>query len=335
MTFELQKFKNKMKKNKMKIIVLDGYTLNPGDITWESLYELGEVKIYDRTPQDKILERSEGAEVIFTNKTPLEEETLEKLTSLKYVGVLATGYNVVDIKAAKKNGVIVTNVPGYGTTSVVQLTFALLLELCHHVQRHSDSVKEGKWTATKDFCFWDYPLVELSGKTMGIIGFGNIGQKVADVALSFGMNIVATDRYKVNQTGRNNFRWVEIPELLEISDVVSIHCPLFPDTQGLFNRQNLLLMKKTAFLLNTSRGPIIVDEDLAYALNNEVIAGAGIDVLSIEPPEIDNPLFSAKNCIITPHIAWATKDARERLLNIAINNLSEFLAGRVVNVVNQ
>ncbi len=318
----------------MKIVVLDGYTLNPGDLSWSSLKELGDVEIYDRTPGDKIAERSKEAEVLLTNKTPLDRKTLEQLPSLKYIGVLATGHNIINTEAAKENGIIISNVPGYGTESVVQLTFALLLELCLHVQHHSDAVMDGRWTSSKDFSFWDFPLIELSGKTMGIIGFGNIGQKVADVATAFGMNVIATSRTKSAQSKRSNFQWQETDDLLKTADVVSIHCPLVPETKGLINKKSIKLMKHSAFLLNTSRGPIIVEEDLAEALNNDVIAGAGIDVLSVEPPTENNPLFKAKNCIITPHIAWATKEARQRLMNIAVNNLAEFIAGKAVNIVS-
>ena len=318
----------------MNIVVLDGHTLNPGDISWEGIEKLGDVTIYDRTPVDKVIERAAGAEVIFTNKTPVNEEAINELTSLKFIGVLATGYNIVNTEAAKAKGVIVSNVPGYGTNSVVQMTIALLLELCLRVQRHSDAVMEGKWARSSDWCFWDYPLVELSGKTMGIIGFGRIGRQVGDVATAFGMNIIGNSRHWTDQSQRKNFRWAEVPELLAQSDVVSIHCPLFPETKGLINKESLMTMKKTAFLLNTSRGPIVVDEDLAEALNSEVIAGAGIDVLSVEPPSADNPLFKAKNCIITPHIAWATKEARIRLMDITVSNLSAFISGNPVNVVN-
>ena len=319
----------------MKIVILDGFTLNPGDLSWDALKEMGELVIYDRTPADKVAERAAGAEVVFTNKTPINEDALNQLPTLKFIGVLATGYNIENTELAKAKGIIVANVPGYGTTSVVQLTFALLLELCLHVQHHSDSVRDGKWSRSADFCFWDFPLIELSGKTMGIIGFGNIGQQVGDVATAFGMKIIGNSRTRTDQAHRANFKWADIPELLEQSDVVSIHCPLFPETKGLINKESLKLMKESAFLINTSRGPIIVDEDLADALNNEVIAGAGIDVLSTEPPPPGNPLFTAKNCIITPHIAWATKEARQRLMNITVSNLSAFLQGNPVNVVNK
>jgi glycerate dehydrogenase len=319
----------------MKIVVLDGYTLNPGDLDWDGLKKLGELVVYDRTPADQVTERAAGAAILFTNKTPVSEEAINQLSSLKFIGILATGYNIVNTEAAKAKGIIVANVPGYGTASVVQMTFALLLELCLHVQRHSDAVMDGKWSRSADFCFWDYPLTELAGKTIGIIGFGHIGQQVGDVATAFGMNIIGNSRHRSDQSHRKNFTWSDVPELLKLSDVVSIHCPLFPETQGLINKESLQLMKKSAFLLNTSRGPIVVDEDLAEALNNDVIAGAGIDVLSAEPPPKGNPLFTAKNCIITPHIAWATKEARARLMQTTVSNLSAFLEGKPVNVVNK
>lgn len=318
----------------MKIVVLDGYALNPGDLSWNGLKEMGDVVVHDRTSPDQIVERSRGADVLFTNKTPVREAVIRQLPDLKLIGVLATGYNIIDVVAAKERGVIVSNIPDYGSYSVAQLTMALLLELCHHVQRHSDSVHKGKWASSKDWCFWDYPLVELAGKTMGIIGFGSIGQKVGDMATAFGMNLLGTARTQSDQSHRKNFRWADVGELLVESDVVSIHCPLTPDTEGLINAQSLRTMKKHAFLINTSRGPIIVDDDLADALNDGVIAGAGIDVLSTEPPPEDNPLFRAKNCIITPHIAWATREARARLMDMAVNNLKAFVKGSPVNVVS-
>jgi len=319
----------------MKIVILDGYALNPGDLSWAELEKFGEVVIFDRTPADQVAERAAEAEIIFTNKTPVREEALNQLSSLKFIGVMATGYNIVNTEVAKAKNILVANVPDYGTISVVQLTFALLLELCHHVQRHSDTVMEGKWAKSPDWSYWEYPLVELFGKTIGIIGFGRIGQQVGDVATAFGMNIIGNSRTQSEQSHRKNFKWAGIPELLLNSDVVSIHCPLFPETKGLINKKSLQLMKRSSFLLNTSRGPIIVDEDLADALNNDLISGAGIDVLSIEPPSKDNPLFNAKNCIITPHIAWATKEARTRLMQTTINNLTAFLNGNPVNVVNK
>ncbi len=319
----------------MKIVVLDSYTLNPGDLTWDGLKKFGDLVLYDRTPPDKILERALGTEILFTNKTPIGEDIINQLPRLQYIGVLATGYNVVDTQAAKKRGVVVTNIPDYGSYSVAQMTFALLLELCHHVQRHHDSVMEGKWSAAKDFCYWDYPLTELAGKTIGIIVFGSIGKKVGDMATAFGMNIIGAGRKPSDQSHRKNFRWATIPDLLKQSDVVSIHCQLTPETHGLINQESLRSMKSTALLLNTSRGPIVVDEDLADALNHNVIAGAGIDVLSVEPPQKNNPLFTAKNCIITPHIAWATKEARARLMGMAVDNLSAFIEGTPLNIVNQ
>ena len=317
----------------MKIVILDGFTLNPGDLSWDGFERLGEIEVYDRTPADKLPERAAGADILLTNKTVLDEEQLGRLPALQYIGVLSTGYNVVDTNAAKAKGIVVTNIPGYGTASVAQMTFALLLELCLHVQRHSDSVMEGRWAASPHWCYWDFPLVELAGKTIGIIGFGSIGRMVADIATAFGMNIIGAARHQPDQPHRTNFRWAAVPALLETSDVVSIHCPLLPETKGLINTGSLHRMKKSAFLLNTSRGPIVADEDLADALNNGVIAGAGIDVLSTEPPPANNPLFKAKNCIITPHIAWATKEARARLMEMAVNNLAAFISGKPVNVV--
>ncbi len=318
----------------MKIVVLDGYTLNPGDLSWDALNKLGEVTIHDRTPIDQIVERCKGAQIILTNKTPLDADTINQLPDLKYIGVLATGYNIIDTAVCKHKGIVVTNVPGYGTTAVAQFVFALLLELCLHVQKHSDAVMDGRWARSKDFCFWDYPLIELAGKTLGIIGFGTIGQKVADIAAAFDMKVLAFSRTQTDQSQRKNFKWVGLDELLSDADMVSIHCPLTPETQGLINTANLKKMKPSAFLVNTSRGPIVNDADLANALNNDVIAGAGIDVLSKEPPAADNPLFGAKNCIITPHIAWAAKEARARLMDTVVSNLQAFIDDAPVNVVN-
>lgn len=319
----------------MKIVVLDGYTLNPGDLSWGGLEALGDLTVYDRTPADQLVERSDGANILLTNKTPIPGEAIGKLQALQYIGVVATGYNIVDVEAAKRKGVPVANVPGYGTRSVVQHSFALLLELCMHVQRHSDAVMDGKWVRSPDWCFWDFPLMELAGKTMGVIGFGHIGSQVADVATAFGMQVLGQSRTHSDQSHRKNFRWASLEELLQQADVISIHCPLTPETKGMINKEALHKMKPSAFLLNTSRGPIIVDQDLADALNNDVIAGAGIDVLSVEPPPKDNPLFGAKNCLITPHIAWATKEARTRLMNSVTQNVAAFQSGKPVNVVNK
>jgi len=318
----------------MNIVVLDGYVLNPGDLSWSEMERMGKLAVYDRTPVEQIYERAKDATIVLTNKTPISAQLINQIPSLKYIGVLATGYNVVDIEAARQKGVLVTNVPGYGTKSVVQLTFALLLELCLHVQLHSDAVMKGKWARAADWCFWDYPLIELAGKTLGIIGFGAIGQQVADVATAFDMTVIASSRTKTDQSHRKNFKWTSLEELLPSSDVISIHAPLTTETRGLINKESLSKMKSTAFLLNTSRGPIIIDQDLADALNQNVIAGAGIDVLSVEPPPEGNPLFKAKNCLITPHIAWATKEARTRLMNSVVNNVSAFISGKPINVVN-
>ena len=319
----------------MKLVVLDGHTLNPGDLSWDGLKHFGNLEVHERTSAADILERCKGAEIVFTNKTPLREDVLAQLPDLKYIGVLATGYNVVDVDAARTLGIKVANVPGYGTASVVQLTFSLLFELCLHVQRHSDSVFNGDWVASADFCYWNYPLIELESKTLGIIGFGSIGQKVADVASALGMNVLAYSRTQTDQSHRKNFKWTSLDELLKVSDVVSIHCPLFPETQNLINKDTLNLMKKSAFFLNTSRGPIVNEQDLADALNAGLIAGAGLDVLSVEPPASNNPLLSAKNCLITPHIAWATKEARARLMAIVEQNLAAYLDGNPINIINK
>jgi glycerate dehydrogenase len=318
-----------------RIIVIDGYTLNPGDLSWEPWREYGELVVYDRTPYetDSIAERCAGAAAVLTNKTPFTRATLARLPELKYIGVTATGYNMIDIAAAKQQDITVTNVPGYGTPSVVQMTFALLLELTLRVQRHSDAVMDGKWSRSPDFSFRDYPLVELSGKTIGIIGMGHIGSKVADIAAAFGMTVIGNSRTETDQSHRPGFRWVTVPELLAQSDVISIHCPLFPETRGLINKATLALMKPSAFLLNTSRGPIIVEQDLADALNAGRLAGAGLDVLSEEPPPPGNPLFKASNCIITPHISWATKEARTRLMSAALANFAAWHSGRPINVL--
>ncbi|HVY76717.1 MAG TPA: D-2-hydroxyacid dehydrogenase [Puia sp.] len=323
------------KDSRMKIVVLDGFTLNPGDLDWGPLSRFGEFQLYDRTPPALTLERCLRADIVLTNKAPLSGEVLERLPDLKYIGVLATGYNIIDIETAKRRNIIVSNVPGYGTNSVVQMTFALLLELCLHVQRHSDAVHSGRWTQSPDFCFWDFPLIELSGKTMGIIGFGDIGEKVGDLAAAFGMKVLGSRRHHTDQSNRRDFAWASVEEIFERSDVVSLHCPLTPETKGLVNQKTLSSMKSTAFLINTSRGPLIVEEDIAEALNKDRIAGAGIDVLSAEPPGADNPLLKAKNCIITPHIAWASREARTRLMNTAAENLQAFLNGNPVHVVSR
>ena len=319
----------------MKIVVLDGLTLNPGDLSWDGLRQLGDVEIHDRSFGEQIIERSKGAEILFTNKTPLGENEFSLLPDLKYIGVLATGYNIVDIEEAKKRNITVTNIPAYSTNSVAQMTFALILELCLHVQDHSNAVHRGDWVNSPDFSFWNSPLIELAGKTLGIIGFGSIGQQVSKVAEAFGMKVVACKSSSNNSIDNENVKRVELDELFRVSDIISLHCPLFPSTKGIINKNNIEKMKRSAFLINTARGPLIVEEDLAEALNNGRIAGAGLDVLSTEPPKADNPLLTAKNCLMTPHISWATLEARARLMNMAVNNLKAFLEGNPINVVNK
>jgi glycerate dehydrogenase len=317
----------------MKIVVLDGYTLNPGDLSWAELCMLGDCAIHDRTPPPEVVPRARGAEVVLTNKTVLSAEILEQLPELRYVGVLATGYNVVDVAAAKRRNIVVTNVPTYGTTSVAQMTMALLLELTQHVGHHAQTVRQGRWSACPDFCYWDYPLLELAGLTMGIIGYGRIGRAVGELASAFGMHVLVHDIACPPQLPPGT-EWADLELLLRQSDVVSLHCPLTPETHALINREHLAWMKPTAFLLNTSRGPLVDEVALAEALNEARLAGAGLDVLALEPPGRDNPLLQAKNCHITPHIAWATRAARARLLEVAVQNVRAFLAGQSQNVVN-
>lgn len=317
-----------------KIVVLDGYTLNPGDLAWDGFKKFAPIEVHDRTEPSQILERSKGAEFILTNKTPLNAETLAQLSDLRYIGVLATGYNIVDIKAAKQRGIPVSNIPTYGTASVAQHAFALILELTVNAKLHSDAARAGEWSACKDWCFWKTPLTELEGKSLGVVGFGRIGRRVAEVGHAFGMKIIAQDSVQTNPPPYEGFRWATLEQLLRESDIVTLHCPLFPETQGLMNAARLKLMKRTAFLINTSRGPLIVDQDLADALNSGVIAGAGVDVLSVEPPAANNPLLTAKNCLVTPHIAWAAREARARLMNLAVENLAAFVNGKPQNVVN-
>lgn len=317
---------------KEKIVILDGYTLNPGDLDWKGFEALGDVTVYDRTGDDQILERIGDASVVITNKTPMTRETLFSAPKLSYVGVLATGYNVVDTAAAKERGIVVTNIPTYGTDAVAQFTFALLLEVAHHVQRHSDSVMEGRWSAHQDFCYWDYPLMELLDKTMGIIGYGRIGQATARIARAFGMKVIAYDLY---HDPAHQDTYVTLDELLSTSDVISLHCPLFDETRGIINRESIERMKDGVIILNTSRGPLIVEEELAEALNSGKVAAAAVDVVSTEPIEADNPLLGAKNILITPHIAWAPKESRIRLMDIAVRNLASFLSGNAENVVNR
>lgn len=318
----------------MKIVILDGYTENPGDLSWKDLGELGDLTVYDRTPAELCAERIGNAEAVFSNKTVISDEIMSQCPSLQYIGVLATGYNVIDVDAAAKRGITVTNVPSYGTSAVAQYTMALLLELCHHIGDHSDRVKRGEWSNCEDWCFWRHPLTELSGKTMGIIGFGKIGQAVASLAHAFGMNIVFYDAAVFNQEDLSEgYMQADLDELLGLADVISLHCPLFESTKGIINRENIAKMKDGVMILNDSRGPLIMEEDLKEALVSGKIAGAAVDVVSAEPIEPDNPLLTAPNIIITPHIAWASKQSRQRLMDIAVENFKSYLEGTVCNQV--
>ncbi|OON97489.1 MAG: glycerate dehydrogenase [Candidatus Epulonipiscium fishelsonii] len=318
----------------MKIVVLDGYTLNPGDLSWKALEDIAPTTVYDRTAPEDIVKRIGDADIVFTNKTPITKETLDK-TNIKWIGILATGYNVVDIDAAKAKGIPVCNVPTYGNDAVGQFTIALLLELCHHIGHHNYKVKhEGEWQKRGDFCFWDYPLIELAGKTMGIIGFGRNGQVTGKIARALGMKVIAYDKFINQDMIKEGYEYVSLNELLSQSDVISLHCPLFPENTGIINKENIDKMKDGVFILNTARGPLVNEQDLADALNSGKVGGAGLDVVSSEPIKDDNPLLTAKNCILTPHIAWAPKEARNRLLGIAVNNLKEYLKGNTINAVN-
>jgi glycerate dehydrogenase len=316
----------------MQIVVLDGFTLNPGDLDWAELMSLGPCEVYDRTSPAELPVRAARADILLTNKTMLTGEVIRRLPSLKYIGVLATGTNVVDLAAARARGIPVTNVPTYGTRSVAQLTFALLLELAHHVGHHARTVSGGRWTHNADWCYWDFPLIELEGLTFGIVGLGRIGRAVADLAAAFGLKVLASD--PAAWTAPPFVRLVEMETLFRESDIVSLHCPLTPQTVQMVNAQRLALMKPTAFLLNTSRGALVDEPALAEALNSGRLAGAALDVLAAEPPPADNPLLRARNCIITPHLAWATRAARSRLMRIAVENVRAFLQGKPRNVVN-
>jgi len=321
----------------MNIVVLDGYTLNPGDLTWKELESLGQCTVYDRTNPKEVVPRAKDAEIVLTNKTVLSSDVITQLPKLKYIGVLATGYNIVDIEAARDLGIPVTNVPAYSTQSVAQTVFAHLLNLVQHVAHHAETVRCGRWTSNPDFCYWDMPLIELVGLTMGIIGFGRIGQATAKLALAFGMKVIAYDIVtpsSISDGPQEGCQFVELDDIFRLSDVISLHCPLTPQTRKLINKEHLELMKRTAFLINASRGPLVDEQALAEALNDEKIAGAGLDVLSEEPPSENNPLLKAKSCYITPHIAWATHAARQRLLQVVVDNMASFLAGRPQNVVN-
>ncbi|MGB4608933.1 MAG: D-2-hydroxyacid dehydrogenase [Tissierellia bacterium] len=318
----------------MKIVILDGYTENPGDLSWEGFENLGDLTVYDRTPIEKTIGRIGDAEIVLVNKAPITRETIEACKNIKYIGVLATGYNIVDIEAAGERGILVSNIPTYGTDAVGQFAIGLLLEICHHIGHHSQAVKEGRWENNPDWCFWDYPLIELAGKTMGIIGLGRIGRTTGRIAKALGMNVIAYDEYPSDE-GREIAQYMDLDRLFENSDVICLHCPLFPSTQGIINKDTIAKMKDGVIIINNSRGPLIVEQDLADALNSGKVYAAGLDVVSVEPIRSDNPLLRAKNCIITPHISWAPKESRQRLMDIAVDNLKAFLNGTPVNIVNR
>lgn len=318
----------------MQIIVLDGYTLNPGDLSWAGLEALGNLTVYDRAPADLVAERIGNAEIVFTNKTPLTAATFSKCPSVRYVGVLATGYNIVDTAAAKAAGVKVTNIPTYGTASVAQLVFALLLEVCHHVGLHAASVKAGEWSACPDFCYWKAPLIELSGKTLGIVGAGRIGRSVAAIASALGMHVLAYDVYADKSLETESFQFADLDELYAQSDVITLHCPLTAESTGMMNAAAIAKMKNDVIIINTSRGPLVNESDMAAALKSGKVYTFCADVVSTEPILPDNPLLDAPNCLLTPHIAWAPFEARRRLMDIAVENLRAYLAGKPVNVVN-
>lgn len=319
----------------MKIIVLDGYTENPGDLSWSGLEKLGELKVYERTPYDKIVERIGDAGAVYTNKTPIDRAVLDNCSNIKFIGVLATGFNVVDTEAAKEKGILVTNIPTYGTAAVGQFAIALLLEICHHIGDHDKAVHGGRWENCEDWCFWDHPLIELDGKTMGIIGFGRIGQVTGKIAQALGMKVLACDAFQSPVLVNENCKYADLNTLLKKSDVIALHCPLTPETKGIINKNTMSKMKNGVIIINNSRGPLVVEQDLANALNSGKVYAAGLDVVSTEPIKGDNPLLKAKNCIITPHISWAPKESRQRLMDIAVDNLAHFIAGTPINVVNK
>ena len=321
----------------MKLVILDGYTENPGDLSWDGLRELAEVTVYDRTSLTdpaQTIARIADAEIVLTNKTPLPRAVFEACPNIKMVGVLATGYNVVDTACARAKGIPVSNVPTYGTAAVGQFAIALLLEICHHVAHHSQAVHEGRWEACPDWCFWDYPLIELAGKTIGIIGFGRIGQQTGRIAKAMGMTVLASGS-RPTDSGREIAQYVELDELFARSDVIALHCPLFPNTKGIVNKDSIAKMKDGVIIINNSRGPLVVEEDLAAALNSGKVAAAGLDVVSTEPIRGDNPLLTAKNCIITPHMSWGSRSSRQRIMDCTVGNVRAFLAGQPQNVVNK
>lgn len=318
----------------MKIVNLDGFTTNPGDLSWEGIERLGDYTVYERTSPDEIIKRAKGAEILIVNKTIIDRDILAALSpELKYIGLQSTGYNVVDCEYARQLGITVCNIPAYSTNAVAQLVFAFILQITNEVTLHSDAVKNGEWCDCPDFCFWKKPLTELDGKTIGIVGFGSIGQRVASIAMAFGMRVLAYNP-RPKDKGELNVSFVSIDELLSQSDIVTCHCPLTPETEGLINKENISKMKKSAILINTSRGPVVDEQALADALNNDELQAAGLDVLKVEPASRNNPLLTAKNCYITPHIAWAAKETRERLLKILEDNIVAYLNGNTQNVVN-
>lgn len=319
----------------MKLVVLDGYTENPGDLSWDALRRFGELTVYERTSDDQseVAERIKGADIVVANKTPIRAEVINSAGALKYITILATGYDIVDVAAARARGIPVSNVPSYGTAAVAQFAIAMLLEICHHVAHHSETVHAGRWESCADWCYWDYPLIELDGKTMGIIGFGRIGQQTGRIAKALGMHILATGS-RPTDAGREIADYVELDELLARSDVISLHCPLFPSTRGIISRENIARMKDGVILLNNSRGALVDEQALADALNSGKVYAAGLDVVSTEPIRGGNPLLKAKNCFITPHISWAPKEARERIMDCTVKNIEAFLDGKPINVVN-
>lgn len=317
-----------------KIVILDAFTTNPGDLSWDWLSNYGETEIFERTPADKIVERVKDADIIITNKTPLTRETIDQMQKAKFIALLSTGYNIVDGKAARERGIPVSNIPSYSTMAVAQLVFAYLSEFCNGVAMHSQDVRNGGWSSCPDFCYWKKPLLELYGKTIGIVGFGKIGQAVADIAEAYHMNVLAVSGHETDQSHRKNFSWVNIDTLTQESDFISFHCPLTPETEKMLNAEFIEKCKPSAFIINTSRGPVVDEQALADALNCGRIAGAAVDVLSSEPPQKNNPLLSARNCIVTPHIAWAGFETRARLIEILKSNFKAFFDGNPQNVVN-
>lgn len=317
----------------MKIVVMDGKGVNPGDMSWKQIQQFGELIVYERTASEEIIDHVGDAEIVLTNKTVFDEDTIAKLKNVKYIGVLATGYNVVDLKAASKRGIVVTNIPAYSTDSVAQMTFAHILNVTNHVDHYARASRDGEWSRCPDFCYWDTPLVELAGKTIGIIGLGNIGMKVANIALNFGMNVIAYTSKELKEIP-NGINKASIDNILSDSDIISLHCPLTKQTRELINKDSIAKMKRSVIVVNTGRGPLVNEEDVANALHNGLIGAYCADVMCSEPPSADNPLFVEQNAYITPHVAWASKEARIRLMDIAEKNIHSFLSGKPINVVN-